>query len=57
MKKIDLFLEKHFIGVLIFQILLIALAIILVVNFDFQDLVLFNNRLADAIVNFIFNGY
>ena len=54
MKKIDSFLEKHFIGVLIFQILLIALAIILVINFDFQDLVLFNNRLADAIVDFIF---
>lgn len=57
MKKIDSFLEKHFIGVLIFQILIIVLAIILVVNFDFQDLVRFNNNLVDAIVNFVFNEY
>ena len=55
MKKIDLFLEKHFFGVLIFQILLIALAIILVIKFDFQDLVRFNNNLVDTIVNIIFN--
>lgn len=54
MKKIDSFLEKHFIGALIFQILTIVLAIILVINFDFQDLVRFNNSLADAIVDFIF---
>ena len=54
MKKIDSFLEKHFIGVLFFQILIIVLAIILVINFDFQDLVRFNNRLADTIVDFIF---
>lgn len=57
MKKFDSFLEKHIIVVLIFQILTIVSAIIIVINFDFEDLVRFNNRLVDAIVNSILNDY
>ena len=51
---IESYMEKHILRTIFIQAAIIVALIIFVINVDFADVVQFNERLTDSIMNLIF---